>query len=285
MNENLSVFYNSVGYNVSTDQTTLIDVPPKAMWLSDRELSNPIYLGAALRFSNSAELQGNSLSLDPDVFSSSSRTYAEVILKCRLTTYEVEYNSARGGQIGTFSFVPSPNGTLLEIFHGSQFYVSVSGGAFDLQDYLLQAAIQTTSAKFADVWANLYSLKILSTIGGFSSPRTTIQEQQRTTMLVAKILISALSALLASSLAYSVLGIVLAVAAYHASTVDVRDIAAQLSLPGLAAAAFGERKTAAIGHGQASSATIFSEKPVSNESRRILVDGSPDSGYEFRVWL
>ena len=180
----------------------------------------------------------------------------------------------------------SPNGTLLEIFHGSQFYVSVSGDGFDLQDYLLQAAIQPSSTAFAKVWANLYSTKILSTIGGFSSPRTTIAEQIRTPLLVSKVPVSALAALLACALSYTLLGVVLGFAACRASSPEVRDIAGKLSLPGLAYAAFGHEKeppSGSVQHGQAH--VVIGEKQMGGETCRVLVDGSSGVGYKFRVWL
>ena len=173
------------------------------------------------------------------------------------------------------------------MFHGAQFYVTVSGGGFDLQDYLLQAAIQPTSTLFAHKWANLYSAKILSQIGGFTSPRRTVFEQRRTPLLVAKVPVSALATLIAFALAYTVLGICLGFAAYRASAVDVRDIAAQLTLPGLAFAAFGEKRSRSMTdeHGQAvqTGAAIFKEKQMDKESRRVVIDGNPEDGFEFRV--
>ena len=174
------------------------------------------------------------------------------------------------------------------MFHGAQFYVSVSGGGFDLQDFLLQSAIQPTGTLFARKWANLYSRKILAQVGGFTSPRATVFEQRRTPLLVARVPVSALATLVVFALAYTVLGVCLGFAAYRASAVDVRDIAAQLTLPGLAFAAFGEKRSRSLTmdeHGQAvqTGAAIFKEKTMDKESRRVVIDGNPEDGFEFRV--
>ena len=102
---------------------------------------------------------------------------------------------------------------------------------------------------------------------------------------MAKVPISALAALIACALSYLVLGVVLGAAALKASNADVRDIAAKLSLPGLAFAAFGDEKDTSISHGQATQITAFGEKQMSNETCRVLLDGNSSTGYKFRVWL
>lgn len=233
------------------------------------------------------ESAGSTLNEDPGIFASSepgAPNYAEFVLRCSLTTYEVEYSWVNGS-IEDVSLSTSPNGTLLEIFHGSQPYIQVTGGDHDLQDYLQQAAFQNTSNAFAIAFANLYSIKILSTIGAYAAGQTALQEQTRTRLLVAKVQVSALGALVGCSLAYTVLGIGLAISAYRASSTDVRNIAAQLSLPGLTAAAFGEKKVYASEYGKASSGAVFNEKLTRRETSRVVVDGSPHHGYDFRVYV
>jgi len=284
----LKTIYNSVGYDPKTGQSTLAVSPPeipKDTSIPDAKLLNPIYFALAGRFAFSAESAGSTLNMDPEMFVDlSSRTYADFVVRCSLRTYEVEYTWVQGS-VQQASFVPSANGTLLEIFHGSQLYLSVNGMSFDLQDYVLQAALQNTSDNFARTWANLYSTKILSNIGGFSTSRTTIQEQTRNVLQVAKVQVSALAALVACSLAYTVLGIVLGIGAYRASAIDVQDIAAQLSLPGLTATAFGGERTTPIAEGSPGDSPVFREKQRRRETRRVVIDGSPSNGYEFRAWV
>jgi hypothetical protein len=233
------------------------------------------------------ESAGSTLNEDPGIFASSkpgAPSYAEFVLRCSLTTYEAEYSWVNGS-IEDVSLSTSPNGTLLEIFHGSQFYFQVTGGDHDLQDYLQQAALQNTSNAFAAAFANLYSTKILSTIGAYATGQTASQEQTRTRLLVAKVQVSALGALVGCSLAYTVLGIGLAIGAYRASSTDVRDIAAQLSLPGLTAAAFGEKKAYASEYRGVRSGAVFNERLTRRETSRVAVDGSPEQGYDFRVYV
>jgi hypothetical protein len=281
--QDLHTIYNSVGYDPETDQSA----SPNQTSIPDADLLNPIYLAFAGRIPSSFESAGSTLNEDPGIFASSEPgmpNYAEFVLRCSLTTYEVEYSWVNRS-IENVSFSISPNGTLLEIFHGSQFYFQVTGGDHDLQDYLQQAALQNTSNTFASAFANLYSTKILSTIGAYATGQTTLQEQTRTRLLVAKVQVSALGALVGCSLAYTVLGIGLAITAYRVSSIDVRDIAAQLSLPGLTAAAFGEKNVYASEHGGARSGAVFNEKLTRRETSRVVVDGSPRDGYNFRVYV
>jgi hypothetical protein len=286
VDESLNTVYNSVGYDPKTYQSTLADTPDVYSALPDADLINPIQFAMAGRFSFSAELAGLPLNSDPGIFvdPDNSRPWADFVLQCSLTSYEVDYTWVQGS-VQNASFVPTSNGSLLEIFHGSQFYISINDGGFDLQDYMLQAALQNTSEQFAKTWANLYSTKILSTMGAYSSSRGTALEQSRTQLLVAKVQISALAALVACSLAYTALGIALGISACRASAIDVRDVAAQLSLPGLTAAAFGGKAGPPGAEGSQVHGTAFGERLVREETRRVAVDGSPDTGYDFRVWL
>lgn len=274
----LNTIYNSEGYDAENDQPTL---PP----LPDDKLVNPIYLAIAGRFSQSVESVGNSMSNDSGLFQTNETDYVDFALRCPFTAYDVNYTWANG-EIQDLSFVSSPNGSMLEIYHGNEFYITVSGQDYQLQDFLVQAAMQNTSQQLAHEWASLYSTKVLSTIGAYTSPRTNLLEQQRTQLLVAKVPKAALGALIACSLAYTVIGLGLGIAAYKASATDVRDLAAQLSLAGLTAAAFDEKHSfTSERRGKANGSVVFNEKLNRRETRRVLIDGSPEKGYEFRVWV
>ena len=274
----LNTPYNSEGYDAQTDQPTL---PP----LSDGKLVNPVYLGIAGRFSESDQSVGNSMANDSGLFQMNETAFVDFALRCPFTAYDVNYTWANG-EIQDLSFVPSPNGSMLELYHGTQFYITVSGGDHQLQDFLFQAAMQNTSRGLAYKWASLYSTKVLSTIGAYTSPRTDLQEQYRTQRLVAKVPKAALGALIASSLAYTIVGLGLGIAAYRASATDIRDLAAQLSLAGLTAAAFDEKHSFTSARGQQTHGpVVFNEKLNRRETRRVLIDGNPERGYEFRVWV
>ena len=274
----LNTPYNSEGYDPGNDQPTL---PP----LPDAKLINPIYLGIAGRFSGSDQSVSNNMTNDSGLFQTNETAFIDFALRCPFTAYDVSYTWANG-EIHDLSFVPSPNGSMLELYHGTQFYITVSGGDYRLQDFLFQAAMQNTSEELASKWASLYSTKVLSTIGAYTTPRTDLQEQQRTQLLVAKVPKAALGALIACSLAYTILGLGLGIAAYRASATDVRDLAAQLSLAGLTAAAFDDKHSFTSERGEVTKGgAVFNEKLNRRETRRVLIDGSPERGYEFRVWV
>ena len=274
---NLSTPYNPEGYDPETDQPTL---PP----LPDSKLVNPVYLGIAGRFSMLAQSAGSSLSNDSGVFQTNETAYIDFALRCPIMAYDVNYTWANGGIQG-LSLLPSPNGSMLEIYHGVQFYVTVSGGDYQLQDFLVQAAMQNTSDELAYEWASLYSTKVLSTIGAYTTSRMDLQEQKRTPILVAKVPKAALGALITCSLAYTFLGLGLGIAAYKASATDVRDLAAQLSLAGLTAAAFDDKHSFTLQRQPTKNGVIFNEKLNQGETKRVLIDGNPERGYEFRVWV
>lgn len=62
------------------------------------------------------------------------------------------------------------------------------GSGYDLQQYLTDAAIagnDTTS--FLKTWGNSYSVKVMSLIGAYLTPRTNLEEQDRESLLVAKV--------------------------------------------------------------------------------------------------
>jgi hypothetical protein len=211
---NLSSPYNSEGFDPVDARLTL---PP----LPDAKLINPIYLGIAGRFSGSDQSVDNSMSNDSGVFQSNRTAYTDFALLCPFTAYDVNYTWVNG-QIQDLSFFPSPNGSVLEMYHGTQSYITVNRGDHWLQDFLSQAAMQNTSQQLAYEWASLYSTKVLSTIGAYTTPRKNLQEQQRTPLLVAKVPKAALGALISCSLAYTILGLGLGIAAYRASATDVR---------------------------------------------------------------
>ena len=277
----LNTPYNPEGYDPATDQPSL---PP----LSDDELINPIYLGIAARFGEAVTTEVNDFTHDNAIHYSQGGFF-DFALSCPFTSYDVNYTWVNG-EIQNVTFFQTDNGTVLELFHAKQLYITVAGGDFDLQDYLQQAAMLSNGVGLARTWSNLYSTKVLATVGGYTTARTDMQEQRREALLVAKVPVPALAALLACSLTFTVLGLGLAVAAHRVSATDVRDIAAQLSLAGLTAAAFGERDRemeAAADQGRGGRGdggpVVFNEKLTRKETRRVTVDGSVQSGYNFRV--
>jgi hypothetical protein len=124
----------------------------------------------------------------------------------------------------------------------------------------------------------LYSVKVLSTIAAYSAGRQSMQEQERTSFLVAKVPTIPLWFIMMCSLAYVVLGFALGFAAFKSSTSNVQDLAARLSLAGLTAAAFEERD----GTGRHERIIKDADRAFSKQedgTRRVGVEGLAQTGY------
>lgn len=281
---NLSTIYNPESWDPETNQPDELNVIP------DDQLLNPFFVSTAARVAvNTFTATSNITTSEPDVFNSENG-FLDLIMTCSVTSYSVNYTWYKSS-IHNVTVEPSENGTLLEIFHGTQTYNTVGGGAFDLQQYLVDSAIAgNDTAAFLTTFGNQYSLKVLSLIGAYLSPRTNLQEQDREALLVAKVPKAALGALIACSLIYTILGIFLVVSAYRASSERVSLIAEQLSLAGLTNMAFGE--------GKAGSPRTTITPESGNDSRRALNDDDyftrlprretrrvRISGTDFRVWV
>ena len=262
----LTQSYDTGAFNSSTDA---LDV--SGTCVPDAKLINPVYLGVAGR------VTGPVLSGDPGVMDSQDGTYVDFVMSCSYTTYEVNYTWFNG-TIQDVSFTQSPNGTLAEIYHGSQMYSTITGGAHDLELNIMQAAQQASSSGFTHQWASLYSVKVLSTIAAYSTGRPSMQEQERTSFLIAKVPAIPLWAIMACSLTYVILGFALGFAAFKSSTSNVQDLAARLSLAGLTAAAFEERD----GTGRHERIIKDPDRAFSKQedgTRRVGVEGLAQTGY------
>jgi len=227
----LSTPYNTAGSNLSTGNPEL-----GSPTLPDSGLINPVFVAVAGRISIDDTSVFSNLSSDPGMFKTAF-TWIDVTLNCSYTTFDVNYTLAKGA-IHNTSSTPSPNGTLAEMYHGLLSFASVDGSDPDLQANLRRAAHQNTSEAFAREWANLYSAEVLSTIGAYTTPRTNIQEQTRTSMIVTQVPKLPLGLLLAFSLSYIVLGVFLGFAAHRSSSAEVCELASKLSLAAIVAAAF-----------------------------------------------
>lgn len=246
--------------------------------LPDSQLINPVYVGLAGRFDTLSQSGASNLSLENDPgMMKGLDTYVDFIMSCSYSTYEVNYTWFNGTILDT-SYTLSPNGTLAEMYHGSQMYSSITGGAHDLVWNMLQAAQQPNSQEFLREWANLYSVKVLSSIGAYTTARPNTQEQQRTALLVAKVPTIALWAIIACSLAYVVLGLILGFAAFKSSSSNVQDLAARLSLAGLTAAAF-EEKDGTGNHERIITDADHAFSKREDGTRRVGVEGLAQTGY------
>lgn len=275
-NSQLTLPYNTIGYNSSGAQA----FPP----LTDAELINPIYAAFAGRIAFGAESAGSQLNNDSEVFTNLTigQQFLDFAMSCTITSYDVNLTISNGS-VQAMEFEPMKNGSILEIFHGYQFYVDFETGEPDLQDYLNQAALQNTTEALAKAWGNLYSEKIVSTIGGYTSPRMNLAQQQRKSLLVASVSKAALGALIACSLAYTLIGLILCIVALKSSALEVRELAAQLSLAGLVDSAFGDKTTSPSSAGTETSTRMYDHKVIRQEKQQVGVDGN--QSFDFRTWV
>lgn len=186
------------------------------------------------------------------------------MLGCSYQTFEVEYTS-QNGALGDFTITPTTNGSIAEIYHGS---ISIGSSDAQLQDILETAALESSGEALADTWAKLYSEQVLGVIGAFTSPRSNLEEQSRKSILVTKLPIPALAVLLALNLAYLPLGLCLFSRAYRqASHIDIRDLYARLSIPGVVTSFFGDGSEPSSSQGP--SGRGFDEHQVLREATHV----------------
>ncbi|OQU97675.1 hypothetical protein CLAIMM_03570 [Cladophialophora immunda] len=256
-------------------------------FMPDSELINPVYVGVAARFQSTAQRAGVNMSSDPGIYQGPT-PYLDFTLRCQYTTYLVDYRWVNSSaKVNTLT--PSPNGTIAEIFHGYNIYGSYDSFDNDLQDFILEAALQSNPQQLADSFANSYSSRVMNVIGPFLSSRTNLQEQTRTPLLVAKVPKVPLAILVAGCLCYIVFGVVSATLAYTAlRTVDVRDLAFRFSLPALGLHAFRddstEREAVDVDSirkrdGVDEERRVFNETKIKREATRVAVDGEPRTGF------
>jgi hypothetical protein len=262
----LTQSYDTGAFNSSTGP-----LDPSGTCIPDAELINPVYLGVAGR------VNGHALSGDPGVMEGVGGASADFVLSCSYTTYEVNYTWFNG-TIQDVSFAQSPNGTLAEIYHGSQMYSTTTGGDHEFELDMMLAEQQASSSGFLHEFGRLYSVKVLSAIAAYSTGRSSMQEQERTSLLIAKVPVLPLWAIMACSLAYVVLGFALAFAAFKSSTSNVQDLAARLSLAGLTAAAFEERDGTG-GHERIIHDADHAFSKQEDGTRRVGVEGLAQTGY------
>ena len=138
-NANMSTIYNPESWNSQTNQPDEVHIWPNS------GLINPYYTTTAARISlNSSRDTSKITTSESNVFNSENG-YLDLIMICSATSYSVNYTWYQSS-IRNVTISPINNGTLSELFHGTQYNNTVSGGAFDLQQYLIDASIAGNDA-------------------------------------------------------------------------------------------------------------------------------------------
>jgi hypothetical protein len=168
-------------------------------------------------------------------------------MSCPYQAFDVEYTWFNS-TVQDVHLQNSPNGTISELYHGYGVPVSVSGTNPRLLDILSQAAMQSNITEFCRTWANLFSGEVMSIVGGVTSPRSNILQQDRTPRIVAKIWIPSLVWLVLCCLIYAVAGVVLAMLALATSRArPIQSAVSKLSISGLAEQGFPTPHEASVG--------------------------------------
>ncbi|KAJ9608470.1 hypothetical protein H2200_007458 [Cladophialophora chaetospira] len=249
-------------------------------FMPDSQLINSVYLGVAGRFQYTAQRAGVNMSSDPGVHQGPS-PFIDFTLRCQYTSYLVNYNWVNStSEVNRLT--PSPNGTISEMFHG--YNIVGASDSFDnnLQDLILEAALEPNPQALADSFANSYSSRVMSVIGPFLSSRANLLEQTRTPLLVASVSKIPLAILIAGCCSYIIFGIISAVIAYRAlRKIDVRDLAFRFSLPALGLQAFRDYNVEkeSLAKGGKGGHRVFEENKIKGETMRVAVEGNPVNGF------
>jgi hypothetical protein len=230
--ENLGIPYNTHGYDLKTGSLNPI-MPP----LPDDKLVNEVWVAVAARVPTSALRADSELNGDPNFFNGPTQML-DIVMSCPYQAFDVEYTWFNS-TVQDVQLQNSPNGTISEIYHGHGVPVSVSGTNPTLLDSLSQAAMQPNITEFCRTWANLFSGQVMSVVGGVTSPRSNILQQDRTPQIVAKIWIPSLVWLVLCCLMYAVAGVVLAMLAIATSRArHIQSAVSKVSISGLAEQGF-----------------------------------------------
>jgi hypothetical protein len=230
--ENLGIPYNTRAYDLKTGKADNSRPP-----LPDDKLVNEVWVAVAGRVPTSALRADSELNGDPNFFNGSGQVL-DIVMSCPYQAFDVEYTWFNS-TVQDVHLQNSPNGTISEVYHGHLLPTSVSGTNPRLLDILAQAAMQSNITEFCRTWASLFSGEVMSIVGGVTSPRSNILQQDRTPRIVAKIWIPSLVWLVLCCLMYAVAGVVLAMLAIETSRArHIQNAVSKLSISGLAEQGF-----------------------------------------------
>ncbi|KAJ9615624.1 hypothetical protein H2200_001699 [Cladophialophora chaetospira] len=213
----LSIPYNSVGWNVSADGWAVSAGDASTLPCpNDKDLPATVHMGVAGRFSASSAKAGVDLFKDPDLFTKLP-IYSDFAFDCALEAYEVEYVWASGAVRNYTTRLG--DAALLNMYIGQLSYFQ-QAASDDMTNDVLEMALQPDSQSMADTWAKLFSVRVLSTIGGYSMAVPNLQQQTRTEVLVAHVHIGSLWFLVGCGFATALFVTWITLRGLHLITID-----------------------------------------------------------------
>jgi len=272
----METVYNTAGLNASA-----LPDPTSKPW-DDNELNNTIYAAFAWRTGTSyfSGWGSNGMVQSNLVQRYNDSSWVDYFVNCAVSAYDVEYIWANGS-LQSIDAVKYNNGSILNMWTGTIPYMpGIAGGDYRLQDSEYQSVIAgNTTTSYEQKYGELLSQYALSTIGAYTSGRSAIQQQDQRSVLIAKVPKLALGSLLACSLIYPILGIILFGFACKASRLT-GPMAPLFSCWGLAWTAFLENSPE-HGHDQNGPEAV---KEDNEDDFRLFIQQQGSIGHKFGLW-
>lgn len=153
--------------------------------------------------------------------------------------------------------------------------------SLDLQVAAHVADLAPTSQELADAFASAISREMIGLNAGIMASRSNLQEQQRSTFLVTRVPFAPLYFLVALTLIYAVVGVLLAVAAFGSTLRETKEVQARLTVAAVVAEAFEE--PARVKKGVEQVKDMFAEREGPGVSRRVGVARTKEGGWGFEL--
>jgi hypothetical protein len=200
------------------------------------------------------------------------------VLFCTVRVYDVEYDSVNGTV--TRFVATASNDSVANIWQGPMARVSLGPGTTNLQQATNLAILSNSSQEIADKIALAYSLVALAVGSQAVGPYPAVAAQERQSFLVSRVPAAPLFTLVIANLLFVLLGIILTSIAIWTSGGEVREVQARLSIGGLVADRFEEKRGK---DGIEKMDDSFEEKD-GNGSMRVAIDRGNGGGYTYKVW-
>jgi hypothetical protein len=235
-------------------------------------IHNPYYFGLAV-----SEISPGYMYSDPEIIGPVHGGMAFVLF-CTVRVYDVEYDSVNGTV--TRFVTTASNDSVANIWQGPMAQVSFGPGTPNLQQAANLGIFSNSSQEIADKVALAYSVVALAVGSQAVEPYPAVAAQERQSFLVSRVPAAPLFTLVIANLLFVLLGIILTSIAIWASGGEVREVQARLSIGGLVADRFEEKRGR---DGIEKMDDSFEEKD-GNGSMRVAIDRGNGGGYTYKVW-
>lgn len=237
-------------------------------------VKNPYDYAVASYFQISANPVTN-IANDPEMLTYGG-DFLSVILLCKVTLYDVEYDLVEGN-VTRLTSTPS-NTTVVNVFVPA--LEQTSFGKSSISSALQIASVIAENAQdLADQFAIAYSKVALSIGAGSLVLTRAAAAQERSTILVAKVPKAPLFLLIVINLVFVVMGFVLAFMAARTPQ-EAHEVQSRFSIAGIVANMFEGEKA---GRPADAVERLFGEYWEGSKTSRVGVDRTSNGGYVFKI--